>query len=153
MSGFERSVVEIVQGVWECVLGLPLEEDDPFRLSLEAGQTYAGVVQITGAWDGAVALQCSDRIARKAAEIMLGVPADQASIGDIQDALGELANMTGGNFKALLPEPCHLSLPVVVEGKDFRMRLPGANQVLAVAFRSEDAPFGVTVLQRAPATV
>ena len=35
------------------------------------------------------------------------------SLEDVQDALGEVANVVGGNLKALLPEGSTLSLPVV----------------------------------------
>lgn len=153
MQGFEQSIVEIVAGIWDQVLQQPIVEEDVFTLSLAREQTYAGVVQINGAWEGAVALLCSQGMARRAAEIMFQVAEPNVTLGDIQDALGELANMVGGNFKALLPEPCQLSLPVVIEGTDFRMRLPGATQILQRAFRSDANALSVTVLQRNVAAV
>jgi hypothetical protein len=33
----------------------------------------------------------------------------------VRDVAGEVANMIGGNLKALLPEPCRLSLPKVTK--------------------------------------
>ena len=35
----------------------------------------------------------------------------------MRDAVGELANMVGGNIKALMPGSCQLSLPTVAEGR------------------------------------
>jgi CheY-specific phosphatase CheX len=125
-----------------------VEREDPFRLAVDAAPTVAGVVQITGAWEGAVGLQCAEPLARQAAMKMFAVPAPAVTPADLRDALGELGNMMGGNFKALLPEPCVLSLPMVIEGRDFRLSLPGTAQVLQAAFRSGEQPFCVTVLQR-----
>ena len=73
----------------------------------------------------------------------------ELTTADLHDALGELTNMTGGNLKALLPEPCTLGLPVVVEGVDYRFRLPGSAPVRRSAFRVGDEPIVVTVLERA----
>jgi chemotaxis protein CheX len=147
MSTFEHSIQQIVQDIWDCVLQLPVEDEDPFRLSAAHESTYAGVVQISGAWEGAVALQCAEPLARRAAEIMLGLPSGEIGPDEVKDALGELGNMMGGNFKSLLPEPCRLSLPVVIEGSDYRLRLPGSSQILQCAFQTDGQPFTVTILQ------
>ncbi len=150
MSGLESSIGEIVDTIWSSTLTMPVVPDDPFRVLEEGGRTFTGVVQISGAWDGAVALHCTEALARRATTAMMGISGPDVVLNDIQDTLGELANMTGGNIKALLPEPCTLGLPVVIEGADFRMRLPGSIQVLQCAFRAEGEPFSVTVLRRVP---
>jgi CheY-specific phosphatase CheX len=82
-----------------------------------SGKTMTGCVQISGAWDGAVTIQCSPDLARAAAAAMLEMEAAATSFDDVRDALGEIANMVGGNLKALLPGPTNLSLPLVVEGE------------------------------------
>ncbi|MBL8987585.1 MAG: chemotaxis protein CheX [Gemmatimonadetes bacterium] len=148
MSGFDRAIVEIIDNVWQSVFDGHAVEEDPFRLAGLHARTFAGVVQISGAWDGAVAVQCGEDLVRRAAVAMFAIAPEAVSSAEMQDALGELANMVGGNFKALLPEPCFLSLPVTVEGDDFRLRLPNAAQVLQSAFRDGDDVFCVTVLQR-----
>lgn len=148
MSGYEHSIDEIVETIWSSTLGMPVEQDDPLQLDLTHTHVIAGVVQISGQWDGAVAVQCTDALARRVTTAMMGIPDAFITRTDIQDTLGELANMTGGNFKALLPAGCVLGLPVVVEGDDFRMRLPGSVQVQQCAYRSHEQPFSVTVLRR-----
>jgi len=52
----------------------------------------------------------ADRIAR--ALLAMG-PQDPVEQDDVRDALGEIANVIGGNVKGLLPERSALSLPVV----------------------------------------
>lgn len=66
---------------------------------------------ITGAWDGSVSLRCTEALGRRVASGMFGVGPDRVSDEDVQDALGELANILGGNIKPLFPAPNHLSLP------------------------------------------
>jgi chemotaxis protein CheX len=52
--------------------------------------------------------------ARNVAAALLGVDLDDVTPEDVRDALGELANIIGGNVKSLMPEPAALSLPVVL---------------------------------------
>lgn len=150
MSQLEQSIGEIVSTVWDAVLGLHVESDDNFQLTgAHPAHTYAGVVQISGAWNGAVAVQCSEQLARTAAMTMFSIPEADVTVADLEDALGELTNMTGGNIKALMPETCTLGLPVVVEGADYRFRLPGSAPVQRAAFRVGTEEVVVTVLERA----
>lgn len=150
MSQLEHSLAEIVTTVWNNVLGLAVVPDDTFQVSgAHPDHTFAGVVQIQGAWDGAVAVQCSDHLARQAAMTMFNLSEAEISNADVQDALGELTNMTGGHIKALMPEVCTLGLPVVVEGSDYRFRLPGSAPMRRSAFRVGADVVVVTVLERA----
>lgn len=148
MLGFEASIHDIARTVFSSVLGLDVEPADPFRLAPVHQPTLAGVVQISGAWEGTVALQASTAFARQAAVAMLALDPGAVTVEDQRDTLGELANIVGGNFKALLPEPCFLSLPVVVEGADYELRLPGTAQLLQVALRVAGEPVNVLVFHR-----
>jgi chemotaxis protein CheX len=71
-------------------------------------------VSLTGAWRGHIVVSCSSTASRNAAAALLGSDADDITADDIMDALGELANIIGGNVKSLLPDPSALSLPVVL---------------------------------------
>jgi len=64
------------------------------------------------------------------------------TLEDIRDALGEVTNMTGGNIKALVSGTCHLSLPAVVEGKAYTIRVPSTQAVERVTFEC-DGMYGV----------
>jgi chemotaxis protein CheX len=85
-------------------------------------------VSVTGAWRGHVLVSCSDNASRNAAAALLGIELEEVTEDDVADALGELANIIGGNVKSLLPEPCALSLPHVhVEGAT--SKYPAATEV------------------------
>lgn len=96
-------------------------------------RTLSAVVHITGAVDGAVVVHCTESFARLVASKMFNIEPDQATTTDEQDALGELCNIVGGNFKSLLPEPCRLSLPTVVDGSDYSFRIPGSQNTAQYA--------------------
>jgi chemotaxis protein CheX len=117
----EQDIRDITDAVWLNVLQTPTEPVGTG--SALTGLVVAACVQLTGAWTGAVTLQCSPRVARAAAGIMFQSDPAETSVEDVRDALGELVNMVGGNIKALLPGPTQLSLPLVVECARDAMRI------------------------------
>lgn len=142
---FHEEITQLTTSVWDSILHLPIEpESGPLP---ETQRTIAACVQITGAWRGAVALSCGEELAAEAATVMFAIDGGKPARNDLQDALGELVNMIGGNIKALLPETCHLSLPSVVEGSDYRVRVPGSRLVTQVPMRCGSHTLIVSLLE------
>lgn len=107
-----EDLVAISTDVWECFLG---EEVWPLTTEhTDASPTVLATVGVTGAWGGHVLIELTADGAERAARAMLGL--DRVTSADVTDAVGELANMVGGNVKSLLPAPSHLGLPMVVTG-------------------------------------
>jgi len=148
MQFVENEVCQITESIWALVLGLEVRRSPLAVLPAGKEGMLTGCVQITGAWEGAVTLCCSVALARQAASLMFDTDPASITIEQIQDALAELANMMGGNLKALLPEPCHLSLPAVVEGNDSTLHIPGSSLVSQVAFECQGQPLLVMLLKR-----
>jgi chemotaxis protein CheX len=70
-----------------------------------------------------------------------------AALDDVvRDMLGELANMIGGNLKSVLAPGIRLSMPSVVEGSDYSLRVCGAQVRERLAFQCAEGPFWVTIL-------
>ncbi len=110
----QESLIEVTQAVCECLLGDHAEPrpDAPNRDPQPDGGLVAWV-SISGAWSGDVTIRLSPALAtRLAREILQIEPSSTDDVG-VRDVAGEVANMIGGNLKALLPEPCRLSLPQV----------------------------------------
>ncbi|MBN8610588.1 MAG: chemotaxis protein CheX [Deltaproteobacteria bacterium] len=107
------SVIEVTRAVCECLLG-DLAEPCSQRRPLDGTDELVASVTITGVWSGDVSVRLSPALAtRLAREIFEIDPTSVDEVG-VRDVLGEVANMIGGNLKALLPEPSRLSLPRVV---------------------------------------
>ena len=142
----EDEVQSITESVWASVLGLEVRRCPEWVAGADDAP-MAGYVRISGAWQGAVVLCCPVPLARETARIMFGTEADATSSAQTADALGELANMTGGNLKSLLPEPCELSLPTVVSGAGGEAAA-GAELLARVGFECLGRPFVVSVFER-----
>ena len=71
-------------------------------------------VDVHGAIPGRVLLSTEQPTAEDLTRALLAMAPDEAvEDADIVDALGEVANVVGGNVKALVPDPGTLGLPVV----------------------------------------
>ncbi len=64
----------------------------------------------------------------------------------MRDVLGELANMIGGNLKSLLGSGIRLSMPSVVDGVSYSVRVCGAEIREQLAFECDEGLFWITVL-------
>lgn len=146
---FEPELTEITERVWGSLVEAPLLPRQPGQPGPAPGaRTFTGCVQITGAWEGAVTVHCSEELAKVLTAAMFLVDREDTTPEEVADALGELANMVGGNVKALLPEPCRISLPAVADGMDYRLSVPGARPVTAVTWTCDGEPLMVRLLER-----
>jgi chemotaxis protein CheX len=143
----DAKVCEAIETIWTTMLGLEASANQTMLAGRLKASTLTGCIYITGAWQGAIKVECSGGLARRVAAIMFGADACDVSADQINDALGELTNIIGGNIKALLPEPSHLSMPAVTEGTDYLFSVPGSRPMAEMSFTCEGKPFQVTILQ------
>ncbi len=143
-------MLQIVKSIWTSVLTREIQCSDETTITPGTTPILAGCIQLTGGWNGAVALHCSSTFIRQAASVMFSL--EEASIAreDMRDALGELVNMVGGGVKSLFSETCVLSLPTVVEEEDFTVSMPGSSLVQKMAFQSQGESILVTLLEKSP---
>lgn len=135
----------VVQQVWSSFLDVDLVIA-PAETSVMPGPVLSAVVHISGAWEGAVRLECRPTHAAAAAALMFAIEPSDTSEEASCDALGELANIVTGNVKSLLPAPSALSLPSVssTDGSTAPTS-PSAVLVRHVAFVAPTGALHVTV--------
>ena len=108
----EETVQSIAQEAWCALVG-----DDEFLVPLPGGlpdDAVSSWVEIVGPWTGTVVLTCGRSTAEELSRALLKEHAPPVlEPEDVEDALGELANVVGGNVKAVLPGPSVLGLPEV----------------------------------------
>lgn len=136
----------VIQNIWSSVLGLELSGIEPVE-DLH-GDYLTSCVHITGGWSGALTIGCPVDLARKAASLMFGMELADTGDSEMQDALGELANIAGGNVKSLLPSGCGLSLPTVAQGHDHKFVVPNSKVLGQTAYLCEGQTMVVKVLER-----
>jgi chemotaxis protein CheX len=111
------------------------------------GDEVSASVSVTGAWLGHVVVRCTDTASRNAAAALLGLGFDEVTTDDVTDALGELANIIGGNIKSLLPEPSALSLPRVLLDGTGAEHWPSVTRICHLTGTWLGEPVTVSVLE------
>jgi chemotaxis protein CheX len=136
----EATVQSIAQDAWIALVGedeilLPVPGETP-------GDLLSSWVDVVGPWTGTVVLTTARETAAELTRALLGehAPADLED-EDIADAFGEIANVVGGNVKAVLPGPSALSLPGV--GDAPAVRNPADLCRLEVLWRGESLSISV----------
>lgn len=137
-------VAEIVSSVFDTMMNLAIRESDEPWFASEDRVT--ATVSLGGDWNGALVIECDRRLACRLAGRFLSMDPPDTVDADVCDVLGEIANMVGGNMKSILKRGIRLSMPVVVEGSDCRVRVCGSTLSERLTFASEDGTFWVTVL-------
>ena len=108
----EATVEAIANEAWTALVG----EDEllvpiPGRLPADAVSAWVDVV---GPWTGSVVLTTGRQTAADLTRALLGeATPEPLDHEDVADAIGEIANVVGGNVKAALPGPSTLGLPEV----------------------------------------
>src|SRR4051812_38858638 len=119
MEMTDLDFAEVVENVFTGMLGFELVRTHGDHVRANGELRYIGTVHITGSWSGSVVVECPETFGRVVAATMFGSAPDDVTEDELVDVMGELANMTGGNVKALLESNSSLSLPTVVRGSDF----------------------------------
>ncbi|MFO1511417.1 MAG: chemotaxis protein CheX [Verrucomicrobiota bacterium] len=116
----QATLVQLVPNVFETMAGVsahPLPKGD----SPPVGDRVCGTIGIAGeAVTGAIYIHLPEALAQMVVNNMLGNPPGQpVSDGDLNDVLGELANMIGGGLKSALCDAgraCGMSTPSIIRG-------------------------------------
>ncbi len=145
----ESELGGLTENIWSATCGLVLRRAQSLRASRSRPRTVQGAVRLSGAWEGALVVHASAPLAAMAAGAMFGCEPEDAGTAERQDAVGEITSMTGGNLKALLPEPSTVSPPSVVEGPDFAVGVPGVRMLTQLWFECRGEDLQVTLLQAA----
>ena len=111
-----------------------------------AGDRLTSAVHLAGDWNGVVLLECDVRQACRFAGRFLSVDPSDTVDDVVRDVLGELANMIGGNLKSLWVPGIRLSMPSIVEGTNYMLRIVGARIQEQLAFECDEGLFWITIL-------
>lgn len=127
----------------EDLLHLPIQIDPVTNFS----DCISSLVGLAGTYNGLVSLHMPSTLAFTATSSMLGMEVTKV-VDDVNDAMGEIANMIAGSFKQHLSRSgrdIHLSTPSVVYGKEYMISLGSNPEQIAVRFATDDDWFMVAV--------
>jgi chemotaxis protein CheX len=144
MDKIRAELIEIVRSVFGTMMSLDVVESG--LLWFPSGERLTATVYLTGEWNGAVLLECDRADACRLAGRFLGMDPPEAVDDVVRDVIGELANMIGGNLKSSLSAGIRLSMPSVVDGGNYSLRICGAPWCERLCFRHDEGLFWVTLL-------
>lgn len=145
LQGYSGVVEQIVENVFQTMMAIEVHSSDapwPPKQGL-----ITASISLTGAWKGAVLIECGLQDAFLFSSRMVGGDPVSELNDDVRDTLGELANMVGGNLKSILPAGVELSLPSVVWGTNYTVGICHAGRARRWVFSGEEATFGVIVVE------
>jgi chemotaxis protein CheX len=143
LEPFRTDIYGLSESVFLSMLKLEVHPSDVELLVDE--EMITGAVYFAGDWKGAVLLQCNRSQACDFTARLMGIPVPKKFDDDVRDAVGEVANIIGGNLKPILPHGIALSMPSVVEGYPSALRICGSSPIIRLAFESAIGVFWLTI--------
>ena len=146
VSQFHKDVQDVfttMVGV-EDLLHLPLQVDPKTHFS----DCITAMVGFAGLFNGLVSLHVPQKLALSFTSSMIGMEVTELD-EDVNDALGEIANMIAGSFKHHLSKDGHevrLSTPSVVTGKEYVISSGSLNDTLTLLFDSNEEWFMISIV-------
>ena len=142
----QDQVRSVVLTVWSTQLGLEIRNVEE---AFGAGkvETLTAVIHVSGDFHGGIRVECGRGLIRRAASIMFSMPAEDLTLDDERDVIGELTNVIAGNVKALLPGTNSISLPTIVDGRDYRVTNVDVKTSDEAHFALDGEPMAVTVFE------
>jgi chemotaxis protein CheX len=111
-------------------------------------ESVTAVVGFGGALSGACVFRCGGRAAMSVASHMTGLEFQEID-DTVKDGIGEICNMLAGAWKGKVPElaaNCGLSVPAVITGCDYNIRVQAPEFQLHHTYRFEEHCFEVTIV-------
>ena len=141
-----RNLDASVEEVFQLMLGVNCQRvDEPDEREPES---VTAVVGFGGLLSGACIFTLGRTAALEAAGHMTGMVF--AEIDDIvKDGIGEICNMLAGVWKGKVPElaaNCGLSVPAVITGCDYKLRVQAPEFQLHHIYRFDNSGFAVTIV-------
>lgn len=146
---FVRRLVADVENIFVSMVGV--EELKYLPVQIEATthfqKSLTSMVGLAGSYNGLVSVHLPWQMAISFASLMLGMEIAEID-DDVNDAMGEIANMVAGSFKMHLSKggtDVHLSTPSVVNGSDYMISQGSHMENITLKFAAGEEWFMVSL--------
>ena len=134
-------VIDATKEVFSTMVMMDAIDDFPLKEPVSRFKcSITGMVGFAGTYSGVISIHCPVALALKITSNMLGIDCDEVN-EDLNDAIGEIANMLGGSVKQVLSKgglDVKLSIPTVISGEDYTVNSLSDNDCVVVPFTVED---------------
>ena len=137
-------VINATKEVFSTMVMLTLEDSYPLTEPVTSFHcSVTGMVGLAGTYTGILSIHCPQPLALRITSNMLGMDVEEVG-EDVNDALGEIANMLGGYVKQILSKgglDINLSIPTVIAGEDYTVNSMSDDDCVIIPFTNEGDRF------------
>jgi chemotaxis protein CheX len=141
-----EKIIESAKEIFSTMVMMDISvSGDHLTKSVPMTESISGVIGLAGTHKGVLAIHIPNRVAMAITGSFLGMEV-LAINEDVEDAIGELANMLGGNVKAILSEngrDISLSLPTTICGRQYDFQPTKDAERIIIPFRCEAGEFAI----------
>jgi len=140
-------VINATQEVFSTMVMMEPSDDFPLKDPITHFRcSITGMVGFAGTYSGVISMHCPIVLAKKITAAMLGMSEDEVAEGgeDLNDAIGEIANMLGGSVKMILSKgglDVKLSIPTVIAGEDYTVNSLSDIDCVVIPFTVDNERF------------
>ena len=142
----QEKIIEAAKEIFSTMVMMDISvESDVPQESVALHESISGVIGLTGTHKGVLAIHLPNVVAMTITGSFLGMEVDAIN-EDVEDAIGELANMLGGNVKTILSEKgrdIDLSMPTTVAGKEYTFEPTKEVERIIVPLSCETGAFSI----------
>ena len=133
-------VTDATKEVFSTMVMMEVTDEFPLKEPVSRFKcSITGMVGFAGTYSGVISIHCPVALALKITSNMLGIDCDEVN-DDLNDAIGEIANMLGGSVKQVFSKgglDVKLSIPTVISGEDYTVNSLSDNDCVVVPFTVE----------------
>ncbi|MDD2468776.1 MAG: chemotaxis protein CheX [Desulfobulbus sp.] len=151
MNSFAEISDKLIESTIEIFTGMVMMDiavaGEPMQKLGSLKQSITGMVGLAGTHKGVLAVHFPKQIALDVTSSFLGMDVDEIN-EDVQDAIGEIANMLGGNLKTILSDrgrDIQLSLPSTISGDEYNFSSQADAEQIILPFQAPTGLFYVEV--------
>lgn len=150
-DSFAQYIIDATKDVFNTMVMLELQDSYPLEEPVTKFQcSVTGMVGLAGTYTGILSIHCPQTFALRIASNMLGMDIDEMC-EDVNDAVGEIANMLAGSVKQMLSKgglDINLSIPTVISGEEYTINAISDLDAVVVPFTNEGERFLVGLTLR-----
>ncbi len=142
----DGKIIESAKEIFSTMIMMEIEvskEESGDQLGLT--DSISGIIGLAGMRKGVLAIHLPKEVAMAITGNFLGMEVTEVN-EDVEDAVGELANMLGGNVKTILSEKgrdIELSMPSTISGRHYDFQSTKEAERIAIPFDCEAGKFSV----------
>jgi chemotaxis protein CheX len=139
-----NDIVEGTKDVFNTMLMIELQAGEPVVNGV-IDSNLSSILGLGGDIKGLLGIHCPEQTAKRITGELLGIEVETMD-DDVNDAIGEIANMIAGNLKIAFEKNginTQLAIPTTVTGKSYKTSRPQQAYCITVPFSLDDSDFWV----------